>query len=206
MTGWNGRRCVPAIIVLTLEADGSLPAMCYSLRLGAHRPTFRSCNTLCREGALQGPHAGLRTCHTRRTPRAPLACIPRPFVSHSRRVQEIERKRRLEEALTQRKRSSRLAAKDEEKERHQKDEERKRDEEERMGRERRALARQQAAEAERLKQEQAREQRRKEREDRERRRHEINGQEQEERCACHSALRNDLTCCIDQLSCELTGG
>ncbi|KAI0035502.1 hypothetical protein K488DRAFT_68310 [Vararia minispora EC-137] len=96
-------------------------------------------------------------------------------------LREIERKRRMEEAVTQRKRSSRLAIKDQEKEEQRLAEIRRQEEEEKMSRVRRLEARQKREEEERIKRENAREQRRKEREEREARRHAlVEAQEQEE--------------------------
>ncbi|KIK62360.1 hypothetical protein GYMLUDRAFT_495420 [Collybiopsis luxurians FD-317 M1] len=82
-------------------------------------------------------------------------------------LREAEVKRQKEEAVTHRKRSSRLAIKESEKEEARLAARRKADEDERMSRARRLEARQQREEAERVKRETAREQRRKEREARE---------------------------------------
>ncbi|KAG7089650.1 hypothetical protein E1B28_011312 [Marasmius oreades] len=79
-------------------------------------------------------------------------------------LRAIENKRRIEEAIVHRKRSSRIAIKESEKEEARLTAVRKAEEEEKMGRQRRAEARQRKEEAERLKREQGREQRRKERE------------------------------------------
>ncbi|KAF5367052.1 hypothetical protein D9758_004057 [Tetrapyrgos nigripes] len=79
-------------------------------------------------------------------------------------LREIENKRRLEEAVVHRKRSSRLAVKELEKEEARAAARKKVEDDERLGRQRRAEARAKRDEAERTKREQAREQRRKERE------------------------------------------
>jgi len=81
--------------------------------------------------------------------------------------QEIERKRQLEEAIVHRKRSSRIAVRESEKEEARLAAMRKQEEDEKMSRARRLEARRQREEEERLKKENAREQRRKEREARE---------------------------------------
>ncbi|KAJ3572556.1 hypothetical protein NP233_g2998 [Leucocoprinus birnbaumii] len=94
-------------------------------------------------------------------------------------LREVEKKKRLDEALSHRKRSSRLAIKESEKEEARLAKARKAEEEEKMGRARRLEARRQREEEERLKREQAREQRRKEREAREARRHAEPEQEEE---------------------------
>ena len=83
------------------------------------------------------------------------------------RTQEIQRKRDLEAALVQRKRSSRIALKESEREEARLAAKRKQEEEEKQSRARRLEARLQKEEAERIKRENAREQRRKEREARE---------------------------------------
>ncbi|KAL0579991.1 hypothetical protein V5O48_001994 [Marasmius crinis-equi] len=85
-----------------------------------------------------------------------------PFIIEELRA--AENKRRLEEAIVHRKRSSRIAIKESEKEEARLAVVRKAEEDEKMGRQRRAEARQKKEEDERLKREQAREQRRKERE------------------------------------------
>jgi hypothetical protein len=77
------------------------------------------------------------------------------------------RQRQLEEALVHRKRSSRIAIKESEKEEAELAAKKKAEEDEKMGRARRLEARQQKEEAEREKREAAREQRRREREQRE---------------------------------------
>ncbi|KAK7051068.1 hypothetical protein VNI00_005180 [Paramarasmius palmivorus] len=79
-------------------------------------------------------------------------------------LRAIENKRRMEEAIVHRKRSSRIAIKESEKEEARLAAQRKAEEEEKMGRARRAEARQKKEESERMKRELAREQRRKERE------------------------------------------
>ena len=81
--------------------------------------------------------------------------------------QEIERKKQLEEALVHRKRSSRIAIKESEKEEAELTAKRQQEEDEKMSRTRRLEARQQKEAAEREKKENAREQRRRERELRE---------------------------------------
>lgn len=81
--------------------------------------------------------------------------------------QEVERKRQLEEALVHRKRSSRIAIRESEKEEARLAAMRKQEEVEKMSRARRFEARRQREEEDRLKKEHAREQRRKEREARE---------------------------------------
>ncbi|TFY50123.1 hypothetical protein EVG20_g11707, partial [Dentipellis fragilis] len=84
-------------------------------------------------------------------------------------LREIERKRRLEEAVTHRKRSSRLALRESEKEEAKLAAQRKAEEEEKQSRARRLEARIKREEEERQKRENAREKRRKEREEREER-------------------------------------
>ncbi|KAF7978847.1 hypothetical protein HWV62_44657 [Athelia sp. TMB] len=81
-------------------------------------------------------------------------------------LKEIVRQRQLEEAVVHRKRSSRIAIKESEKEEAQLAAQRKAEEAEKMSRAQRLEARQQREEAERIKRETAREQRRKEREER----------------------------------------
>ncbi|KAF9473752.1 hypothetical protein BDN70DRAFT_915558 [Pholiota conissans] len=88
-----------------------------------------------------------------------------PFVTNE--LKQIERKREIEEALVHRKRSSRLAVRESEREEARMAAKRKQEEDEKMSRARRLEARQQKEEAERVKRELAREQRRKEREARE---------------------------------------
>ncbi|KAI0249853.1 hypothetical protein BJV78DRAFT_632094 [Lactifluus subvellereus] len=83
-------------------------------------------------------------------------------------LREIQRKRQLEEAVSQRKRSSRLAVKESEKEEARLAAIRKAEEEEKLSRVRRLEARQRREEEERLKREAAREKRRLDREERER--------------------------------------
>ncbi|TFK40094.1 hypothetical protein BDQ12DRAFT_680331 [Crucibulum laeve] len=82
-------------------------------------------------------------------------------------LKEVEKKRKLEEALVHRKRSSRIAIKESEKEEALVAAKKKAEEEEKMGRARRVEARRQKEEEERIRRENAREQRRKEREARE---------------------------------------
>lgn len=77
---------------------------------------------------------------------------------------EVEKKRRMEEAVVHRKRSSRIAMKEIEKEEERAATRKRLEEEEKMSRARRLEARQQREHAERLRRENAREQRRKERE------------------------------------------
>lgn len=84
-------------------------------------------------------------------------------------LREVERKRHLEEAVSQRKRSSRLAIKESEKEEARLAALRKAEEEEKLSRARRLEARQKREEEERMKREIAREKRRLDREERERR-------------------------------------
>ncbi|KAF8838603.1 hypothetical protein BDN67DRAFT_933524 [Paxillus ammoniavirescens] len=84
-------------------------------------------------------------------------------------LKEVEKKRRMEEAVVHRKRSSRIAIKEIEKNEERAEMRRRAEEEEKMGRARRLEARQQKEQAEQLKRENAREQRRKERELREQR-------------------------------------
>ena len=86
----------------------------------------------------------------------------------TREKQEIQQKRQLEEAISQRKRSSRLAIKETEKEEARLSSLRKAEEEEKLSRVRRLEARQKREEEERLKREAAREKRRLDREGRER--------------------------------------
>ncbi|KAJ4479956.1 hypothetical protein J3R30DRAFT_3873140 [Lentinula aciculospora] len=84
-------------------------------------------------------------------------------------LKEFEVKRQKEEAVTQRKRSSRIAIKESEKEEARLAAKKKAEEEEKMSRARRLEARQRKEEVERIKRETAREQRRKEREAKEER-------------------------------------
>ncbi|KAI9440096.1 hypothetical protein H4582DRAFT_1577070 [Lactarius indigo] len=84
-------------------------------------------------------------------------------------LREIQRKRHLEEAVSQRKRSSRLAVKENEKEEARLAAMKKAEEEDKLSRARRLEARQKREEEERLKREAAREKRRLDREERERR-------------------------------------
>ncbi|KAF8896489.1 hypothetical protein BD779DRAFT_1668267 [Infundibulicybe gibba] len=88
-----------------------------------------------------------------------------PFVTEEMR--EAEKKIRLEEALVHRKRSSRIAIKESEKEEARAAARKRAEEEEKMSRARRMELRQQKEEADRLKREAAREQRRQERETKE---------------------------------------
>jgi hypothetical protein len=81
--------------------------------------------------------------------------------------QEIIRQRQLEEALVHRKRSSRIAIKESEKEEAELAAKKQAEDNEKMSRARRLEARQRKEEAEREKRENAREQRRREREQRE---------------------------------------
>lgn len=84
-------------------------------------------------------------------------------------LREIQRKRHLEEAVSHRKRSSRLAVKENEKEEARQAAMKRAEEEEKLSRARRLEARQKREEEERLKREVAREKRRLDREERERR-------------------------------------
>ncbi|TDL14421.1 hypothetical protein BD410DRAFT_797206 [Rickenella mellea] len=84
-------------------------------------------------------------------------------------LRDIEKQRQKEEAVVHRKRSSRIAVKEGEKEEARLAAQRKAEEEERLSRARRAEARAKKEEEDRLKRELAREQRRKEREEREER-------------------------------------
>ncbi|EMD33317.1 hypothetical protein CERSUDRAFT_117938 [Gelatoporia subvermispora B] len=84
-------------------------------------------------------------------------------------LREAERKRRIEEAIVHRKRSSRIALKESEKEEARVAAKRKAEEDEKFARVRRVEARAKKEEEEREKRERAREQRRKEREEREER-------------------------------------
>jgi site-specific DNA-cytosine methylase len=89
-------------------------------------------------------------------------------VTFEREQQEIQRKRHLEEAVSHRKRSSRLAVKENEKEEARQAAIKKAEEEEKLSRARRLEARLKREEEERLKREVAREKRRLDREERER--------------------------------------
>ena len=84
------------------------------------------------------------------------------------RKQETQRKRHLEEAVSHRKRSSRLAVKENEKEEARQAAIKKAEEEEKLSRARRLEARLKREEEDRLKREAAREKRRLDREERER--------------------------------------
>ncbi|KAI8969854.1 hypothetical protein BD414DRAFT_502363 [Trametes punicea] len=88
-----------------------------------------------------------------------------PFVTAE--LREQEKRRRLEEAIVHRKRSSRIAMKEVEKEEARLAAKKRAEEEEKMARAKRQEARLKKEEAERAKRERAREQRRKEREERE---------------------------------------
>ncbi|KAI9056816.1 hypothetical protein FKP32DRAFT_1681974, partial [Trametes sanguinea] len=88
-----------------------------------------------------------------------------PFVTAE--LREHEKRRRMEEAIVHRKRSSRIAMKETEKEEARLAAKRRAEEEEKMARARRQEARLKKEEEERAKRERAREQRRKEREERE---------------------------------------
>ncbi|KAF8958323.1 hypothetical protein BDZ97DRAFT_60426 [Flammula alnicola] len=88
-----------------------------------------------------------------------------PFITQE--LREIERKREIEEALVHRKRSSRIAIRESEREEARLAAKRKQEEDEKLSRARRMEARQQKEEAERIKREKAREQRKQEREARE---------------------------------------
>lgn len=79
-------------------------------------------------------------------------------------LREVEKKKRKEEAVVHRKRSSRIAIKESEKEQELLAAKKRAEENEKMSRARRAEARRQKEEADRIKRENAREQRRKERE------------------------------------------
>ncbi|KAG0708112.1 hypothetical protein DFH29DRAFT_1047975 [Suillus ampliporus] len=79
-------------------------------------------------------------------------------------LREVEKKKRKEEAVVHRKRSSRIAIKESEKEQELLAARKRAEEDEKMSRARRAEARRQKEEADRIKRETAREQRRKERE------------------------------------------
>lgn len=79
-------------------------------------------------------------------------------------LREVEKKKRKEEAVVHRKRSSRIAIKESEKEQEVLAAKKRAEEDEKMGRARRAETRRQKEEADRIKRENAREQRRKERE------------------------------------------
>lgn len=79
-------------------------------------------------------------------------------------LREVEKKKRKEEAVVHRKRSSRIAIKESEKEQELLVAKKRAEEDEKMSRARRAEARRQKEEADRIKRENAREQRRKERE------------------------------------------
>lgn len=84
----------------------------------------------------------------------------------NRRVKEAERKRTIEEAIVHRKRSSRIATKESEKEEARKAALKKAEEDEKQARTRRLEARAKKEESEREKRERARELRRLEREER----------------------------------------
>ncbi|KAJ3917883.1 hypothetical protein F5877DRAFT_43804 [Lentinula edodes] len=84
-------------------------------------------------------------------------------------LRDVEVKRQKEESITQRKRSSRIAIRESEKEEVRLAAKKKAEEEEKMSRAKRLEARQRKEEAERIKRETAREQRRKEREEKEER-------------------------------------
>lgn len=79
-------------------------------------------------------------------------------------VQEAQQKRRMDEAVVHRKRSTRIALKELEKEEERQARRKREEEEEKMSRTRRLEARQKKEEEERLRRENAREKRRKERE------------------------------------------
>ena len=100
-----------------------------------------------------------------------------PFLISSK---ETEKKRRMEEAVVHRKRSSRIAMKETEKEEERAATRKRVEEAEKMSRTRRLEARQQREQTERLKRENAREQRRKERE----------SQEQQSAETCEAELKS----------------
>lgn len=104
--------------------------------------------------------------------------------------QEVERRRKIEEAVVHRKRSSRIALREVEKEEARLSAVRKVEEDEKMARARRQEARAKKEEAEREKREHAREQRRLERETRERKIQSRNDPKEPERCV-------SLTCICD---------
>ncbi|TFK47754.1 hypothetical protein OE88DRAFT_1738283 [Heliocybe sulcata] len=88
-----------------------------------------------------------------------------PFVTEE--LREIEKKKKLEEAIVHRKRSSRIASKVSAREQARIDAEKRAEEEKALGRARRAEARQKQEEDSRARREEAREKRRKEREEKE---------------------------------------
>jgi hypothetical protein len=93
---------------------------------------------------------------------------PRYTLPNAALIKEAERKRRLEDAVVHRKRSSRIAIRESEKEEARLVARRKAEEDEKLARARRLQARQEKEEADRAKREMAREQRKKEREAKER--------------------------------------
>ena len=97
-----------------------------------------------------------------------LVLIKAKIASERERKQETQRKRHLEEAVSHRKRSSRLAVKENEKEEARQAAIKKAEEEEKLSRARRLEARLKREEEDRLKREAAREKRRLDREERER--------------------------------------
>jgi hypothetical protein len=93
--------------------------------------------------------------------------IYRVLVNNSKKIQEIERKKRVEEAIVNRKRSSRLAIKENEKEVARLAAVKEAEEREQRSRALRLEARQRKEESERIKKKNDREQRMKERQERE---------------------------------------
>lgn len=88
----------------------------------------------------------------------------RPDLLFFTSFKEIEKQRRIEDAVVHRKRSSRIAMRETEREEERAAMRKRTEEEEKMSRARRLEARQQREQVERLRRENAREQRRKERE------------------------------------------
>jgi flagellar biosynthesis GTPase FlhF len=108
--------------------------------------------------------------------------------------QEIDRKRKLEEAIVHRKRSSRIAIKESEKEEARAIARKKAEEEAQMSRARRLQARQEKEEADRLRRESAREERRKEREEKEMK--QAQKQESEEKFVCSYLVSRTRHWCV----------
>lgn len=135
-------------------------------RMGSYNSTLWKSYTLQWEGTLQG---SLTRHSSNRHSRAQSKVFPIIFKSSIYMLwnQEIEEKRRLEEAIVHRKRSSRIAVKESEREEARLAAKKKREDEEKRTRARRLEARLQKEEIGRLKRENARQKRKKEREARE---------------------------------------
>lgn len=137
-------------------------------RMGARSRPVRERHALPREGALQGAHSKRRAlCHGRAQGTVVFLLCSIMTSDMKLQLQEQEKRRRIEEAVVHRKRSSRIAVKESEKEEQRMAAKKRAEEEEKMARAKRQETRLKKEEAERAKRERARDQRRKERDDRE---------------------------------------